>query len=237
MALETLLTFWPPDPWARMAVNSSSSSSSDTVADRLITPLSRSALPCAPQGYRSSVPTGHSSTDKPGECRVIPRCPGLVGDSAPTLQFLQLQARHHPAHVVDIGRQISGQQQPIVQRQALDDLLHHREDDGCAVAGDRMVEAWMLGQLVGLHHKGAEQFPGVRRAEVDPVQPQVLVAHVAAYPHHVPLVRGDDTQLELLEEAADLGKALVLFPADLHGKGHMLAVIKTEGHQHMGDAG
>ena len=63
----------------------------------------------------------------------------------------------------------------------------------------------------------------------------VLAARIRAHAQDVALVGGDQAHLEMLEEAADGGKALALLLADLDGKRQEAPVRKAERDQGVRD--
>jgi hypothetical protein len=144
-------------------------------------------------------------------------------------------ARIQPADLVDVFRQIAGENQPDVPGQPGDDFVDHVEHDGGAVAGQGVVELRRSAQPLGFVEIGDEQLAACLRRKPDPVEIDVLASDVAAQAQNVVLVGGDQVELELLEEAAADRECLVPLAPDLHRKRQMPAVGKAERDQRVGD--
>ncbi len=163
-----------------------------------------------------------------------------VGDIRSGLSSVQ-GAAAQAAVIMNIAGQRPAEQQPMVQRQPLDDPAHHGVDQGGAVGGNGVVEA-RLHAPVGWPAPpvpAAARDARAGRATPDRGSPLRRARCCAGVRRRV--IGGDDRQLEALEEPADLREGLSgarAVPPPRRPRSHSMrpcSSAEAEGEQHVGN--
>src|ERR1700733_550634 len=108
------------------------------------------------------------------------------------------------------------------------DMLHHMIDERSAVDAQRVVEARFGYQLVSLIDISQEQRAHSRFGQRNPIEIIILAAHIGSHANDVAFVRGNDTEVEFLEEASKFRKLAAPLTADFYREHDVFTICEAE---------
>jgi len=108
------------------------------------------------------------------------------------------------------------------------DDANHREYQGGAIGGQRIVKAWVPRKLVRRGGVFKQQLSRIRLRHAQAKDTNILAANVAGHSHHVAFISGNDRQLIFLEESGQCRPGLIARSADLDRKCHPGAIVEPE---------